>query len=76
MVESGFAALAVMAKSWENFLPEEIEQIESGEKWASGQAAIGRALSALLQQTWLAPMHLVVSPLNSTGCNNHTHAHI
>ncbi|XP_021594154.1 importin beta-like SAD2 isoform X3 [Manihot esculenta] len=59
VVESGFAALAVMAKSWENFLPEEIEQIESGEKWASGQAAIGRALSALLQQTWLAPMHLV-----------------
>ncbi|XP_057992891.1 uncharacterized protein LOC110632928 isoform X2 [Hevea brasiliensis] len=58
VVERGFAALAVMAKSWESFLPEDFEQIESSEKWASGQAAIGKALSALLQQTWLAPMHL------------------
>lgn len=50
-----------MAQCWENVMPEEIEQIESHEKWASGQAAIGKALSALLQQAWLTSMHPVVS---------------
>ncbi|KDP27986.1 hypothetical protein JCGZ_19066 [Jatropha curcas] len=57
VVERGFSSLAVMAQSWQNFLPEEIEEIESSEKWASGQATIGKALSALLHQTWLTPMH-------------------
>lgn len=60
MVEKGFAALAVMAQSWENFLSEDREQKESSEKWASGRAAVGRAFSVLLQQAWLSPMHLLV----------------
>ncbi|KAL5537366.1 hypothetical protein UlMin_045412 [Ulmus minor] len=57
IVEKGFAALAVMAQSWENFLAEELEKNECSEKWASGRADIGRAFSALLQQAWLKPMH-------------------
>ncbi|WCJ23225.1 ARM repeat superfamily protein [Euphorbia peplus] len=55
VVEKGIASLASMAVSWENFLPEDIEQIESGEKWATGSLEIGKSLSTLLQQTWLAP---------------------
>ncbi|KAF5464846.1 hypothetical protein F2P56_014895 [Juglans regia] len=57
VVERGFAALAVMAQSWENLLPEEIEQNELSEKWTSGRATIGRAFSALLQHAWLSPMY-------------------
>ncbi|XP_062143385.1 importin beta-like SAD2 homolog isoform X2 [Alnus glutinosa] len=57
VVEQGFAALAVMAQSWENFMPEELEQNELSEKWASGRATVGRAFSALLQQAWLSPVH-------------------
>lgn len=57
MIEKGFAALAVMAQSWESFLAEEHEQKESSEKWASGRAAVGRAFSVLLQQAWLPFMH-------------------
>lgn len=53
MVVQGFEALAVMAQSWENFLLEEVEQNDLSEKKASGQGAIARALSALLQQAWL-----------------------
>ena len=53
MVVRGFEALAVMAQSWETFMLEEVEQNDSSEKKASGQAAIARALSALLQQAWL-----------------------
>ncbi|GMY28006.1 importin beta-like SAD2 homolog isoform X1 [Fagus crenata] len=56
VVERGFSALAVMAQSWENFMPEELEQNESSKKWASGRATIGRAFSALLQQAWLSPI--------------------
>ena len=63
MVEKGFAALAVMAQSWENFLSEDSEQKESSEKWASGRATIGRAFSALLQQAWLTPTHHMVRSL-------------
>ncbi|EEF43160.1 protein transporter, putative [Ricinus communis] len=83
VVERGFATLAVMAQSWENFLPEEIEQIESSEKLASGRAVIGKALSALLQWTWLVPLHPAVSPTSfpctrkelhlKTLCNNLFH---
>ncbi|PON93061.1 Coatomer beta subunit [Trema orientale] len=54
MVEKGFAALAVMAQSWENFLSEESEE-DTSEKWASGRAAVGGAFSVLLQQAWLTP---------------------
>ncbi|KAJ8766467.1 hypothetical protein K2173_022526 [Erythroxylum novogranatense] len=57
VVESGFSALAVMAKSWENLMPEEDEQIKSTGKWASGLVAIGRTLSSLLQQAWLSSVH-------------------
>jgi hypothetical protein len=50
-----------MAQSWENFMPEELEQNELSEKWASGRATVGRAFSALLQQAWLSPVHKLVS---------------
>lgn len=63
MIEKGFAALAVMAQSWESFLAEEHEQKEYSEKWASGRAAVGRAFSVLLQQAWLPFMH----PLEGEG---------
>ncbi|KAJ0034879.1 hypothetical protein Pint_24242 [Pistacia integerrima] len=63
VVERGFAALALMAQSWENFMPEEVEQSKSSEKWKSSQAAIAKALSALLQQAWLACIH----PLDQEG---------
>ncbi|KAJ4721925.1 importin beta-like SAD2-like [Melia azedarach] len=53
VVERGFSALALMAQSWENFMPEEVELDESSGKWLSGQAAIAKALSALLQRAWL-----------------------
>ncbi|KAJ6899691.1 hypothetical protein NC652_025981 [Populus alba x Populus x berolinensis] len=59
VVERGFATLAVMSQSWENFIPEETEQIESSEKWISGRTVNGKSLSALLEQAWLAPMHPV-----------------
>jgi hypothetical protein len=50
-----------MAQSWENVMPEELEQNELSEKWASGRATIARAFSALLQQAWLSPVHQLVS---------------
>ena len=50
-----------MAQSWENSMPEEAEQNDSSEKWMAGQAAIAKALSALLQQAWLTPIHSLVS---------------
>ncbi|KAL9352190.1 hypothetical protein Peur_054870 [Populus x canadensis] len=59
VVERGFATLAVMSQSWENFIPEETEQIESSEKWISGRTENGKSLSALLEQAWLAPVHPV-----------------
>lgn len=55
VVEKGIAALATMAKSWENFLPEDTEQTESSKKWPTGTIVIGKSLSTLLQQTWLTP---------------------
>ncbi|XP_024197726.1 importin beta-like SAD2 homolog isoform X2 [Rosa chinensis] len=58
MVENGFAALAVMAQIWENDMSEELEEKESSQNFLSGQATIGRAFSDLLQQAWLAPMHI------------------
>lgn len=61
MVENGFAALAVMAQIWENDMSEELEEKESSQNFLSGQATIGRAFSDLLQQAWLAPMHISVS---------------
>ncbi|OMO58548.1 hypothetical protein COLO4_34539 [Corchorus olitorius] len=54
VVVRGFEALAVIAQSWETFMLQEVEQNDSDEKQASGQAAIARALSALLQQAWIA----------------------
>ena len=61
MVESGFAALAVMAQIWENDMSEDLEETESNHNFLSGQATIGRAFSDLLQRAWLAPMHRSVS---------------
>ncbi|XP_044500110.1 importin beta-like SAD2 homolog isoform X2 [Mangifera indica] len=57
VVERGFAALALMAQSWENSMPEEVEQDKSSEKWKSGQAAIAKSLSVLLQHAWLSCLH-------------------
>lgn len=83
MVERGFATLAVMSQSWENFIPEETEQIESSEKWISGRTENGKSLSALLEQAWLAPVHPVVSLIffpcsgrNLTKCLLLTHTQI
>ncbi|XP_028786891.1 importin beta-like SAD2 homolog isoform X2 [Neltuma alba] len=61
VVAHAFAALAVMAKTWESFKSEELksESSISPEKWASGQAAICRAFAELLQQAWLAPLFTV-----------------
>ncbi|KAL4273520.1 hypothetical protein GQ457_13G023310 [Hibiscus cannabinus] len=71
VVVRGFEALAVMAQSWESFMDEEDEQNDSSEKKASGQAAIGRALSALLQQAWLmVPLEAEASPPPS--CIDHS----
>lgn len=50
-----------MAQSWENFMPDEFEQIESSEKWKFGQVAIAKDFSALLQQAWLRPIEPMVS---------------
>ncbi|GAB4859023.1 hypothetical protein Ancab_010491 [Ancistrocladus abbreviatus] len=56
VVERGFAALAVMAKAWDDSVPEEVEQEELNEKWVSDRARIAAALSTLLKQAWLIPM--------------------
>lgn len=63
MVVRAFAALAVMARTWESSKPEESESESnlSHEKWAAGQATIGRAFAELLQQAWLAPLCTLVS---------------
>ncbi|XVE82344.1 hypothetical protein DITRI_Ditri15bG0140800 [Diplodiscus trichospermus] len=71
VVVRGFEALAVMAQSWETFMLEEVGQNDSSEKQASSQAAIARALSALLQQAWLTvPLEAEASPPPS--CIDHS----
>lgn len=42
-------------------MPEEVELDESSGKWLSGQAAIAKALSALLQRAWLTHIQPLVS---------------
>ncbi|XP_022958879.1 importin beta-like SAD2 homolog isoform X1 [Cucurbita moschata] len=61
VVERGFAALSVMAQSWENFILEKTEQDASCERSTSEQATISRSFSSLLQQAWLAPMYSLLS---------------
>ncbi|XP_011656322.1 uncharacterized protein LOC101205180 isoform X1 [Cucumis sativus] len=61
VVEHGFAALSVMAQSWENFILEKIEQDASYERSTSDQATISRSFSSLLQEAWLAPMYSLKS---------------
>lgn len=63
VVVRAFATLAVMARTWESFEPEELKSDSnmSPEKWASGQATICGAFAELLQQAWLAPLCTVVS---------------
>ncbi|PPS16878.1 hypothetical protein GOBAR_AA03686 [Gossypium barbadense] len=71
VVVRGFEALAVMAQSWEDFMLEKVEQNDSSEKKASGQGAIARALSALLQQAWLTvPLEAEASP--PASCIDHS----
>ncbi|KAL8151290.1 hypothetical protein V2J09_021098 [Rumex salicifolius] len=52
VVERGFAALAVMANTWQEFESNEVAA-ELDTDFASGRATIARAFSALLQQAWL-----------------------
>lgn len=59
MVERGLAALAVMSQSWEESMPEEIEQNESA-VWLSGQATIAKAFSSLLQHAWITSIQPMV----------------
>ncbi|XVF28138.1 hypothetical protein REPUB_Repub15cG0003400 [Reevesia pubescens] len=71
VVVRGFEALAVTAQSWESFMLEEDEQTDTSQKQASGQAAIARALSALLQKAWLTvPLEAEASPPPS--CIDHS----
>ncbi|KAL3505566.1 hypothetical protein ACH5RR_030948 [Cinchona calisaya] len=56
MVERGLATLAVMGQCWEDAVPEEIEENGSSQMWASGQEAIKKAFSDLLQHAWLRPL--------------------
>ncbi|XP_043710645.1 importin beta-like SAD2 [Telopea speciosissima] len=56
VVERGFAALAVMAKTWEVYVAEQIEQDESSSNWQSGWVSMARTFSVLLQQAWLTSM--------------------
>lgn len=51
MVERGFAALAVMAQTWEDYMSDETKQ--QNQEWQCGRAAIARTFSSLLQQAWL-----------------------
>lgn len=60
MAERGIATLAVMAKCWEEAVPEE-EENGSIQMWASGQEAIKKAFSNLLQDAWLRPLQEMVS---------------
>ncbi|MED6179892.1 hypothetical protein PIB30_004946 [Stylosanthes scabra] len=57
VVEHAIAALAVIGQTWEDSKPEESESNDSLEKWAAGQATIGRGFAALLQQAWLTPLY-------------------
>ena len=61
MVDRGFAALAVMGQSWEESMPEEVEECESPEPWLSSQATIAKAFSSLLQQAWITAVQPMVS---------------
>ncbi|THG02282.1 hypothetical protein TEA_012253 [Camellia sinensis var. sinensis] len=60
-MKTGFAALPVMTRCWENSMPEEDDHDESSEVWVSGRATIARDLSNLLQQGWLRPAQQMVS---------------
>lgn len=71
MVERAIAALAVMGQTWEESRPEESESNESREKWAAGQATIGRAFAALLQQAWLTPLCTLVSLSAFLNCTDY-----
>ncbi|KAL5849056.1 hypothetical protein ACOSQ4_007069 [Xanthoceras sorbifolium] len=66
VVERGFAALALMAQSWEKSMPEAADRNDTSEKWTSGQATIAKALSALLQQAWLTPIHPLEGEVSSS----------
>ncbi|XP_038874632.1 importin beta-like SAD2 homolog isoform X2 [Benincasa hispida] len=61
VVERGFAALSVMAQSWENFILEKTELDASCERSTSDQATISGSFSSLLQEAWLAPMYSLMS---------------
>ncbi|KAK9139093.1 hypothetical protein Scep_008774 [Stephania cephalantha] len=70
VVDRGFSALAVMAKTLENCMLEEVEDNELCEKWGTSRATTARAYSILLQQAWLPSAQQVGD--NSTILPHHS----
>ncbi|XP_038975739.1 importin beta-like SAD2 isoform X2 [Phoenix dactylifera] len=64
VVEQGFAALAVMAQTWQDYMPDETKK-QQNQEWQCGRAAIARTFSSLLQQAWL----ISVKPMDSAICS-------
>lgn len=50
-----------MAQSWEDSMPEDIEQNKLSNEWARDQDILARAFSMLLQQAWLLSVDQMVS---------------
>ncbi|XP_077240476.1 ARM repeat superfamily protein isoform X2 [Tasmannia lanceolata] len=78
VVERGFAALASMAETWEDYLSDEVKENKSSQEWRSGWATIARTFSGLLQQAWLPAMQPmdedVSSKLPPPSCINEASA--
>lgn len=51
----------MLAKVWEEFLPDEDEEGLIDENLKSGRDTIARAFSSLLQKAWLIPSNSAVS---------------
>ncbi|KAG1326119.1 putative importin beta-like SAD2 [Cocos nucifera] len=64
VVERGFAALAVMAQTWEDYIPDETKK-QQNQEWQCGRAAIARTFSSLLQQAWL----ITLKPMDAAICS-------
>lgn len=65
VVERGFAALAVMAQTWEDYMPDETKR-QQNQEWQCGQAAIARTFSSLLHQAWLITVKPMDAAISST----------
>nr|XP_019702618.1 importin beta-like SAD2 isoform X2 [Elaeis guineensis] len=64
VVERGFAALAVMAQTWEDCIPDETKK-QQNQEWQCGRAAIARTFSSLLQRAWL----ITLKPMDAAICS-------